>query len=706
MFEFSIALKYLIPRRKQLSVSLIALMSVAVISLVVWLVLVFLSVTEGIERSWLDKLTKLNAPLRITPTQEYYSSYYYNIDALSSASHFHPKSLSEKALAESSDPYVPEEDEELPFHFPLADRGSAGALRDPVKIAYQILSEMQQKHTGLSFQDYEVGGALMRLQMIRSTPNHPTAKETQSFLTQVSYVASFADKSPYVASLVQPPRHQDLDHLFFLSSHTLENPREDAPTVVRSAPLSSSSSLFKTLAAHCQISRLKSSKGFWKLPSSLIPSQGSFSAIATMRDGKIAHIALPSDQKKPRTISDQMRIGKLIANEGQLRFETASREQLSVSPSTPLIVDGELTFNASLVSSSLDSAQTQQDIQFEISGTLQGQPLHGIVPWNGLEIAQADITTQFSSQPPSTLPWLSIWQTAQGPQALLPMNAEREAGVLLAKNFQDNGVLIGDRGYLSYTTASLGSIQEQRLPIFVAGFYDPGVLSVGSKFILVPGKIAQAINASSSSFNLDKLQSNGIQVWFEHLKDAQTIKAQLVRAFEEAGIDSYWNIATYHDYDFAKDLLQQFQSDKTLFTLIGGIILIVACCNIISLLVLLVNDKKQQIGILQAMGASSRSIALIFGTSGALLGILSSLIGTAAALYTLHHIDSLVGLLSMIQGHDAFNAAFYGKSLPNELSRHAVIFVLIATPLISLCAGLVPAIKACRLRPSAILRSE
>jgi len=35
-----------------------------------------------------------------------------------------------------------------------------------------------------------------------------------------------------------------------------------------------------------------------------------------------------------------------------------------------------------------------------------------------------------------------------------------------------------------------------------------------------------------------------------------------------------------------------------------------------------------------------------------------------------------------------------------------VTFILIATPLISLIAGLVPAIKACRLRPSEILRSE
>ncbi|MCX6989569.1 MAG: ABC transporter permease, partial [Chlamydiae bacterium] len=78
MFELSVALKYLVPKKKQLSVTLIASMSVGVISLVVWLVLVFLSVTEGMEKNWLKKLTDLNAPLKITPTKKYFSSYYYN----------------------------------------------------------------------------------------------------------------------------------------------------------------------------------------------------------------------------------------------------------------------------------------------------------------------------------------------------------------------------------------------------------------------------------------------------------------------------------------------------------------------------------------------------------------------------------------------------------------------------------------------------
>ena len=106
------------------------------------------------------------------------------------------------------------------------------------------------------------------------------------------------------------------------------------------------------------------------------------------------------------------------------------------------------------------------------------------------------------------------------------------------------------------------------------------------------------------------------------------------------------------------------------------------------------------------MGASKKRLAWIFTLCGGIMGCFSTLIGTAAALLTIHNIDAVVHFLSFLQGHEAFNAVFYGKSLPSELSERALMFILIATPIISLLAGLVPALKASKVHPSKILRSE
>jgi lipoprotein-releasing system permease protein len=152
--------------------------------------------------------------------------------------------------------------------------------------------------------------------------------------------------------------------------------------------------------------------------------------------------------------------------------------------------------------------------------------------------------------------------------------------------------------------------------------------------------------------------------------------------------------------------LQQLKSEKHLFTLLATIIILVACSNIISMLIILVNDKKTEIGILRSMGATSSSIALIFGICGIVMGILGSLLGIICAIITLQNLQPLINLLSRLQGHDMFNPLFFGETLPTDLSFEALVFVVIATGFISLVAGLVPALKASLLRPSAILRSE
>lgn len=472
MFELRLALKYLIPKRRSLSTALISLMSVGVISLVVWLVLVFLSVTAGIERNWLNKLTSLYAPIRLSPTEEYYHSYYYRIDSIASASNFSLKTIGEKAMAPMSNPYNAQVDEEIPAYWPKPE-----AL-DPVKLVMQEL----RTFPGLKFQDYEISGALLKIDV------HKDGRSTQ--LSQMTYLLSRSDENPHLPELL-------------------------------------------------------------------------------------------------------------------------------------------------------------------VSETITASP--GRTP------------------------------------------------VLLPKSYRDQGVRVGDHGVLVY---SLPQAVEQRILIEAIGFYDPGVLSVGAKCLIVPDSVTRLLYASHQTFTPDGSPTNGIFLWPKNLSEIPQIVQDLTARLEKAGIAKYWKITTYEHYEFAKDLLQQLRSDRTLFTLIAVIILFVACCNIISLLILLVNDKKREIAILQSMGATFKSIAAIFASCGAILGLISSAIGTLLAILTLHNLGSIIDLLSRIQGRTAFHPAFFGNALPNQLSIDALLFVLIATPLLALLAGLVPALKASRIRPSQVLRSE
>ena len=155
MFELSVATKYLMPRWRQLSVSIISLISILVIALVVWLIVVFFSVTNGLTSNWIDKLIALTAPVRIIPTENYYKSYYYLSDSISSKSDYNLKTIGEKLKAAESDPYDPSIDEEPPASWRAPDRNPDGSLRDPVKLAIASIENMKGV-TGLSARDYEM----------------------------------------------------------------------------------------------------------------------------------------------------------------------------------------------------------------------------------------------------------------------------------------------------------------------------------------------------------------------------------------------------------------------------------------------------------------------------------------------------------------------------------------------------------------------
>lgn len=649
MFEFSIALRYLLPKKRALSTSLIALLSVAVISLVVWLLLVFLSVTSGMEKNWLDKLTSLHAPVRISPTPEYYQSYYYNIDQIALNSDFQLKTIGEKNNSFISDPYDPEMDREIPFYWPAPDKKDEG-LKDPVKRAFSSLSSMEN----LSFQDYEISAALMKLQIENGY------KASGQVLSQMSYLLSFTNKNPHLSKLLLKPRTEDLNHIL----------KKLEPEEV------------KSFFTHANIQA-------FTLDSDLSFTLSQFQLAKPVRVfAKEDHLIISNTNIIPAGYIETYLTQ--ISNHYYLRSK---------------LIDSSVavTFEES------DSINGKVDILESTNAISKNPDLLAIRFENGLilntsffpfTIAKADPTIHFSTTPKH----IPLWAYhIENKGCFFPES--KKTPILLPRIYQKNDSLLKSTGEFVYQTVSTTSTQDQKISFEVVGFYDPGVMPMGSKLLLVPVEVIRTINASVSPIGLDDTPLNGIFVWFDDLYKATTYKDKIQTLFDEKGISKYWKIETFQEYGFAIDLLQQFQSERTLFTLIGIIILIVACCNISSLLIMLVNDKKKEIALLQALGAKPKSIALIFGLCGIILGGLGALIGSSLAVITLKNMDVLTSFLSAIQGHQAFNAAFFGDKLPSTLSVEALLFVGIATPLIALLAGLIPALKASRINPAKVMRS-
>jgi len=151
--------------------------------------------------------------------------------------------------------------------------------------------------------------------------------------------------------------------------------------------------------------------------------------------------------------------------------------------------------------------------------------------------------------------------------------------------------------------------------------------------------------------------------------------------------------------DMNKNLFAALQLEKLALFIIVTIIVLVAAFAIVGHLVLLVAEKRKEIGILKAMGASAGSIGGIFLVAGMLICVVGTAAGSALGLLLIwvqntYHIIRLAG--------DVYQISY----LPMKLTGTDFALVVGSTLVISFLATLSPARAAARLDPVEVLRYE
>jgi lipoprotein-releasing system permease protein len=146
-------------------------------------------------------------------------------------------------------------------------------------------------------------------------------------------------------------------------------------------------------------------------------------------------------------------------------------------------------------------------------------------------------------------------------------------------------------------------------------------------------------------------------------------------------------------------LFSALKLEKLAMELILLLIVLVACFNIVSTLVMVVTDKTREIGILKSMGLGSRRVLRIFMIQGLVIGLVGSLIGGGGGLLLNFLIDRYE--LIKIPGD-----IYFVNHLPVRSDPLDVVTILVATVLISFVATIYPALQAARLTPVEAIRHE
>ena len=154
-------------------------------------------------------------------------------------------------------------------------------------------------------------------------------------------------------------------------------------------------------------------------------------------------------------------------------------------------------------------------------------------------------------------------------------------------------------------------------------------------------------------------------------------------------------------------LLQAVAVEAAILNVLLFLIIAVAGFGILAIFYMIVVEKTRDIGILKALGASSRGIMSIFLLYGLTLGLVGSGAGVALGLTVVHYIDKIEKMISWVLGHKVFDETiYYFHEVPTKVNPGTVIWVALGAVVIAVLASILPARRAAQLHPVQALRYE
>ena len=183
--------------------------------------------------------------------------------------------------------------------------------------------------------------------------------------------------------------------------------------------------------------------------------------------------------------------------------------------------------------------------------------------------------------------------------------------------------------------------------------------------------------------------------------------------FEAGPLLRRWNAQHHEQYRVRNwsqtqgSLFQSVKMEKTMVGLLLFVIVAIAAFNIVSILTMMVNEKRADIAVLRTLGASPRAMMAIFMVQGAVIGLAGVLIGALIGVPIALNVGDIVSSIEHLFGAQIFDPSVYFISrIPSVVVARDIIEICLLAWLLSLIAALYPAWRAAQIHPAEALRYE
>jgi lipoprotein-releasing system permease protein len=262
------------------------------------------------------------------------------------------------------------------------------------------------------------------------------------------------------------------------------------------------------------------------------------------------------------------------------------------------------------------------------------------------------------------------------------------SGIVLGKDLGDD-LLIYLGEVISLVTApaemQVGRVNPRAQDFRVIGFFKTGVYEFDSRFVYID--LAEA----ERFFDFESA-THGLGVRIKDIYQADKVDAEIMNLLDSPLYGSNnW-------IQMNRNLFSYIKVEKILMFLLLTLIILIAAFNLVAMLTMVIMEKRNEIGILRSMGASSRGVMSIFMLQGSMIGAAGTAFGVVGGLV-------IAGILKEVRINLPPDVYFI-NTLPVLVRWSDVVLVSLASLVICFAATVYPSWEACRMPPLDAIRYD
>ncbi len=241
---------------------------------------------------------------------------------------------------------------------------------------------------------------------------------------------------------------------------------------------------------------------------------------------------------------------------------------------------------------------------------------------------------------------------------------------------------------------SIGLLMPKLKTFTVTGIFNAGLNEYNNNLAFIH------LNDAQELFTLGD-QVSGIRLKVDNLFEANKITNNVV---EKLGSDLYYGVDWMQQ---KRNFIRALNLEKQMIAVVLSLIIAVAAFNIVSMMVMVVTDKKSDIAILRTIGMTPKRIVKIFFYQGLSIGLIGIVVGTVLGLLLALNIESVISGIETILGFQFFpKDVFYINRFPSVIQLNDVLSVVIGAIVLAVIAAIYPARRAGKINISEVLRHE